>query len=425
MKTLIAYFSLMVIAAATVIPAESSVINPRETPIVKVVKENAEAVVNISTERIILLRENPAWGSYGNELDYFFGEFFGLQRRSRMRKMKLNSVGSGVVINKEGLIVTNAHVIHRASNIFVVFNDGNSIPGKVVYEDPQNDLAIVKVKPEQPLKVAKLGSAADVMIGETAVAIGNPLGLENSVSAGIISGKKRDIHSSRGEIVLEGLIQTDAPINPGNSGGALLNLDGELIGINVAVVQNSQSIGFAIPIDKVKAAVQSHANNEKFRIKRRTKVAFPPQGTATPQPIPQQDDWDPFAQLERMKEEMDMLFEGMFNAPSGQGNMGMFNTDIFYSPDINIDEQDDRYVIKLDVSGLNQDKLEIDIKNYSITISGESSSQTEESGPDRNFRSQSFSSFMKTIPLPQDADPDKIKSDVADNVLTITLPKKK
>ncbi len=267
-------------------------VNPRETPVVKVVRENAAAVVNISTEHIILLRENPAWGNYGSEFDFLFDQFFGLHQRTRA--LKLNSVGSGVVVDSNGIIVTNAHVVHMASNIFVVLNDGTSAAGKVVYENPRADLALIRVDPPKPLKAVSLGQDDDVMIGETVVAIGNPLGLENSVSAGVISGKDREVYSSRDEKVSEGLIQTDAPINPGNSGGALFNLAGELIGINVAVVQNSQSIGFAIPVKKVRGAIDAHQRNDKFTIRQRGGPAPAP---AVPQertaPLREQDEWNP------------------------------------------------------------------------------------------------------------------------------------
>ncbi len=160
--------------------------NPRETPIVKIVRENKDAVVNISTERIALLRENPFWGSYGSEFDIFFENFYG--RNMPQYALKLKSVGSGVIIDKNGIVVTNAHVVNMASNVFIVLNDGTSIKGQVMYEDPSIDLALVKIDPPKPLKEINLGTSNDIMIGETVVAIGDPLGLENSVTAGIITG---------------------------------------------------------------------------------------------------------------------------------------------------------------------------------------------------------------------------------------------
>src|SRR3989338_1030890 len=273
MKTKTVILSILFLVALffySMAVAQETPPNPRETPVVKVVRENAEAVVNISTEHIILLRENPMWGHYGSEFDFWFDQFFG--QPGRTRALKLKSVGSGVIVDKEGMIITNAHVVHMASNIFVILSDGTSVQGKVVYENPADDLAIIKIDSPKPLKVVKLGREDDILIGETVVAIGNPLGLENSVTVGIISGKEREIYSSRGEKVSDELIQIDATINPGNSGGALLNLNGELVGINVAVVQNSQSIGFAVPVKKIKQALEAHAHNKPFVLKQRRPV---------------------------------------------------------------------------------------------------------------------------------------------------------
>ena len=176
MKTIILpVFLTAVLLCCPAAVSESAVQNPRETPVVKVVRGNAAAVVNISTEQIVLLRESPVWGRYGSEFDYLFDQFFDAQQRTRA--LKLKSVGLGVIVDKAGLVVTNAHVVHMASNIFVVFNDGTKVPGKIVYENMQDDPALVKVRLEKPLTEVRLGRDEDVLIGETAVAIGNPLGL--------------------------------------------------------------------------------------------------------------------------------------------------------------------------------------------------------------------------------------------------------
>lgn len=191
--------------------------SPRETPVVKVIRENAAAVLNISTERIIYLRERPLWGYYDNAFDMFFDRFIG-----RTYAMKYKSVGSGVVVDKDGLIVTNAHVVNMASNIIVILNDGTEMVGQVVYLNAEDDLAIVKISPPKSIKEVRLGKAKDIMVGETVIAIGNPMGLENSVTVGVLSGKNRKFYTPGGEGIFDGLLQTDAPINPGNSGGALL-----------------------------------------------------------------------------------------------------------------------------------------------------------------------------------------------------------
>lgn len=393
--------------------------NPRETPVVKVVRENAEAVVNISTEHIILLRENPAWGQYGSEFDFWFDQFFG--QSGRMRALKLKSVGSGVIVDKEGMIITNAHVVHMASNIFVILSDGTSVQGKVVYENPADDLALIKIDSPKPLKAVTLGREDDILIGETVVAIGNPLGLENSVTVGIISGKEREIYSSRGEKVSDELIQIDAPINPGNSGGALLNLLGELVGINVAVVQNSQSIGFAVPIKKVKEAIDARQRSQPLAIKHRARPA-PPSAVSSAQP--QGQGWDPFSEMEQMRKEMDEMFRGIWGRRDKTDKGGMFNTDIFYDTSLDMKETDEGYEIKLDVSDLNKEKIDINVNDSSLTISGQGSDTEEETSPQSLYRSRRFHSFLRTIPLPADADSESVATDIKGDTLMIRLRKK-
>jgi len=219
----------------------------RVTPVVRVVNEKSHSVVNISTERVVLLRYNQYWGHYGSIFDDFFNQYAG----PTIGAMKLKGVGSGVIVSKDGLIVTNAHVINMTNKVYVIFNDGTQYEANSVAIDQKNDLALIKIPVERELKPIEI--ASDIMIGETVVAIGNPFGLENSVSAGIISGTHRKfISGSNNQIIFDDLIQTDASINPGNSGGALLNLKGELVGINLAVIQNAQSVGFTIPADRVR-----------------------------------------------------------------------------------------------------------------------------------------------------------------------------
>jgi serine protease Do len=236
---------LVFVLAGCAAPVKS----PRETPVVQVVRENAASVVNIRTESLVDLKEHPAWGQYGERLDRFFKQYFGEDYSEGT--VKLKSVGSGVIVDKAGLIVTNAHVVHRATTIFAVLRDGTVAEAKVVKVNALDDLALIRISPARDLRAVRFADVKTLMIGETVVAIGNPLGLENSVTTGVISGINRAFKNTECDYACSGLLQTDASINPGNSGGALLNMDGDLVGINLAVVLGAQNIGFAVPVDKV------------------------------------------------------------------------------------------------------------------------------------------------------------------------------
>jgi len=230
----------------------------RRTPVVRVVREYSPAVVNIRTERVVDLKQYPEWGQYGEQLDAFFKEYFGEDYSEGILKYK--ALGSGVIVDGTGLIVTNAHVVQKATSIYVVLRDHTVLKAKVSQLDRTDDLAVIKTELPNPVEQVPFADIHDVMIGETVIAIGNPLGLENSVAVGVISGKDRTFSSPQCEYVCSGLLQTDASINPGNSGGALLNLDGELIGVNLAVVRNAQNIGFAIPVDKIRRLLKQGGN---------------------------------------------------------------------------------------------------------------------------------------------------------------------
>ena len=162
-----------------------------------------------------------------------------------------NVTGTGVIIDARGLVVTNNHVINAAEKISVVLWDGNMLQGKVEFTDADHDLAVVRVLGEAKLQAASFGSGSDLLIGETVIAIGHPLGYRNTVSTGIVSATGREIDMPSGA-KLTNLIQTNASINPGNSGGPLLNIDGEVIGINVAVRDGAQGIAFALNAEMVK-----------------------------------------------------------------------------------------------------------------------------------------------------------------------------
>ncbi len=259
-KMLFCFFIVCAALSSGVSLGEAS--SKRESPVVEAVRDWGPNVVNIGTEKVVLLRQQPGWQGVGHDYDAAFQNFFGPQIVSQV---KAKSIGSGVVLDSTGLIVTNAHVVNMASRVYVTLSDGVTVEAAIIAIDQPNDLALVKIAPPHPLKEMKLIEAKDVSVGETVIAIGNPLGLENSVSVGVVSGKKRDFGNPEMGVVMNNLIQTDAAINIGNSGGALLNLDGELVGINLAVVQNAVNIGFAIPADKIKTLVEQYHEHLKER----------------------------------------------------------------------------------------------------------------------------------------------------------------
>jgi serine protease Do len=213
----------------------------RRTPVVEVFERCRDAVVNISTTRVVRMQALGQGWLWDDIFD--FG-------RPAITNRRVQSVGSGVVVHESGYVVTNAHVVSQASDVRVTFADKHTVPAEVVAVDPEHDLAVLKVKTTEPLPYQKLARGGDVLVGETVIAIGNPLGLQHTVTAGIVSALNRDLEFSD-RVTYRGLIQTDAPINPGNSGGPLLNVNGELIGINTAIRGDAQNIGFAIPVERL------------------------------------------------------------------------------------------------------------------------------------------------------------------------------
>ncbi len=216
--------------------------SPRMTPMVKAVQKVSPGVVNISTEEII--RTNP-FSRMDPFADSFFRDFFETAPAQRAR----TSLGSGFIIDPEGHVVTNEHVITRATNIAVTLADNRIFTAKVIGADEDFDIAVLKLATDEKLPFIPTGTSSDLMPGETVVAIGNPFGLSHTVTTGVISAVNRSLKTE--SRIYENFIQTDAAINPGNSGGPLVNLNGEIIGINTAIYQEGQGIGFAIPIDKV------------------------------------------------------------------------------------------------------------------------------------------------------------------------------
>jgi serine protease Do len=206
----------------------------RKTPIVEAVQKTRHSIVTIKVEK-----KKEAWS-----------------------KSK-DAVGTGVIVDERGYIVTNRHVIVSAKKITVRLLDGSDLTAGVLVEDSRCDLAILRIKAGKKLPALPLGPGSDLMVGETVIAVGHPFGYANTVSTGIISALDRDITMPTGE-VLTNLIQTDASINPGNSGGPLLNINGELIGINVALRDGAHGIAFAINADTVKLSLSKHLSALKI-----------------------------------------------------------------------------------------------------------------------------------------------------------------
>ena len=229
----------------------------RVTPVVEAFRKAKPAVVNISTTRVVTYQR-----SFG--FDGLFDDIFGRPSPGRSRRYKTTSVGSGFVIHRDGYVVTNAHVVARTTERKIGFVDGTERPADVVAIDTENDLAILKVESDTPLPFLKLGCSDDLMPGETVIVVGNPLGYGHTVTTGIVSALNRELYFSE-NVVYRGLIQTDAPINPGNSGGPLLNVLGELIGINTAIRGDAQNIGFAIPVDHVHRLLPRLLDIERLR----------------------------------------------------------------------------------------------------------------------------------------------------------------
>ncbi len=255
------WFATLCIICVVIVPSETDAApdSLRRTPIVEAVEKAGPAVVNISTEQIV--RRQSQFGSSDPFFDQFFRDFFDPFPR---REYKQNSLGSGVIIDKRRYVLTNYHVVLRASKITVTLADNREFEGEIVGTDPKSDLAIVKLVTEEDVPVADMGISNDLMIGEPVIAIGNPFGLSHTITTGVISALDRSIRLSD-EQTLRGFIQTDTPINPGNSGGPLINILGDVIGINTAIYSEAQGIGFAIPIDKAKRIISELIEYGKVR----------------------------------------------------------------------------------------------------------------------------------------------------------------
>jgi S1-C subfamily serine protease len=229
--------------------------------VAKAVKLAGPAVVRIDTERVVQLPSDPVLED--PLFRYFFGDDF---QRQLPKERTERGQGSGFFISADGLLLTNAHVVSKASKVTVTLIDGRSYPGKVVGTDDLLDLAVIRIDTNQEnVPVAPLGSSAELQVGDWVIALGNPVGLDNTVTLGIVSSLNR----SSAEVGIPdkkiNFIQTDAAINPGNSGGPLVNEFGEVVGISTAIRPNAEGIGFAIPIDTAKSVMEMLAKGEKVQ----------------------------------------------------------------------------------------------------------------------------------------------------------------
>jgi serine protease Do len=217
----------------------------RHTPVVAAVEKTRAAVVNVAAEEMVRIRVPSSAPDSMAEL--LFGDLF---ERPRYRKgYAVTSLGSGVIVSPEGYVLTNNHVIERGARFRVQLLDGREITAKAVGTDPSSDLAVLKLDTSERMPFLAMGHSDDLLIGETVIAIGNPFGLAHTVTTGVVSAVHRNFKA--GERTLFDFIQTDASINPGNSGGPLINIEGQLIGVNTAILgERNAGIGFAIPIDR-------------------------------------------------------------------------------------------------------------------------------------------------------------------------------
>lgn len=240
-------FPLVFAAALSVFAAGASAQDPGS--ISSMVKRLSPSVVNISTTNVT--RIEPFGSPYQDEyFRKFFDRFFSDQFPGREFRKK--GLGSGFILSADGYILTNNHVVRKAEEIEVILQSGDRYSAGIVGKDPKTDLALLKIEAEKPLPAVRMGDSSALEIGDRVLAIGNPFGLGHTVTAGIVSAKGRALGIGQ----YDNFIQTDAAINPGNSGGPLFNFDGEVVGVNTAVIARGQGLGFAIPISMAAVVVE-------------------------------------------------------------------------------------------------------------------------------------------------------------------------
>jgi serine protease Do len=259
-----AAFAAAIFAALAAAPGASAQ-SKGPASVADVAEKVLDAVVNISTSQSVGGPSGPRTvqppqlpgpqGPQGSPFDDFFEEFF--KRRGEEdgnRPRRVSSLGSGFVIDAEGIVITNNHVIADADEVFANFNDGTKLKAEVIGRDPKTDIAVLRIKPEKPLVAVSFGDSDRLRVGDWVMAIGNPFGLGGSLSVGVVSARNRDINSGP----YDNFIQTDAAINRGNSGGPLFNMQGEVVGVNTAIISpsgGSIGIGFSIPAKTAMAVI--------------------------------------------------------------------------------------------------------------------------------------------------------------------------
>ncbi|HTP28434.1 MAG TPA: trypsin-like peptidase domain-containing protein [Anaeromyxobacteraceae bacterium] len=231
----------------------------RRTPVVTAVERVRGAVVNVAAEELVRVRV-PSQG--GDWAELLFGDIF--ERPRYHRGYQVTSLGSGVIVAPEGYVLTNNHVVERGTRLRVQLVDGRELGAKVIGTDPSSDLAVLKLETRERTPFVPAGRSDDLLIGETVIAIGNPFGLANTVTTGVVSAVHRNFKAENR--TLFDFIQTDASINPGNSGGPLLNIEGQLVGVNTAILgERSAGIGFAIPIDRARRIAEDLIQHGEVR----------------------------------------------------------------------------------------------------------------------------------------------------------------
>ena len=230
----------------------------RRNEVVRAIEKALPAVVNISTEKV-LDNENLDDSGDFSILQQLFDKFLRSQKSAAGY-----SLGSGCIIDPSGLIVTNAHVVDRAARIMITLNGGKNYGAEIIADDPVNDIALLKISDPPPnLPSIRCDNSGRLYLGETVIAVGNPFGLDSSITVGALSGTRRRF-TYHGKVIFSDILQTDAIVYPGNSGGPLINIDGEMIGMNMSSYENAPGIGFAIPLSRIENLLAKWMLPERF-----------------------------------------------------------------------------------------------------------------------------------------------------------------